>query len=739
MAQLIAGGGGYTATVGGAVRIFGSNDVDVISLADIAGKISFDGSFNRGGDFIILPNTAKTYSIVRAGSSVTLSDADSTITIPVGSKGGTLQFADGELVLKYDGQVLLGSQTITTASATISAPLAPKTALPNPTSATGTLIMAPDEPVLVGGNVRIFGTNGADKVTIADVPGNVSFDGSFNRGGDKIVLGKFAENYSAARPNASNVTVGDNDTKLTIPLGTKGLDISFSNESRKLIYGNGVAYFGNQTLNSSTTRVESFQENIKYTQVANAFVGRLPYEKETWGPLPSVIDVDGDGYKDLIFLFNENIYTGDRLGENAGNSATAGQIRIFINKGGTGFADETSKFIDQNVVDGCANVSITVDINQDGILDVIYPTSREDGRSTVNPEDAQNQFNVLLSNTNTGKYEIVRIGLPNWNANAFSFEIDGVMYFATHGYWPVSPKQEVFYFSNGKFEIASNILPETAGTDIWQPFRIQGQAQIFKNNSSSGRYNIIQSESFTDESGKKVNGLVLYERLENKSWTYSDFYNLSSSSEYVKEISYTNWSLSREIQPLYKIAENKYAIGEIHINAVSSTLIRLYPEAEPVFITTASVRYFFSNDISGVSSINEWDLQSEGFFIALSAQNGKLSPIELNIIGIKNREITSETLKAFDYNLDGYEDLVLYEWTKNQTPVIYINNKDGTFSLIESNIPYGDIRYESIIDDFNNDGIWDIVSYVADGQYQHYDINMSTYHLFIGSTNSFVI
>ena len=123
MARLVAGSGGYAATVGGTVRIFGTTDVEVISLADTAGTVSFDGSFNRGGDFIILPNAANTYSISRVGSSVTLSDADSTITIPVGSKGSTLQFADGELILKFGGQVLLGSQVISAASATITATL----------------------------------------------------------------------------------------------------------------------------------------------------------------------------------------------------------------------------------------------------------------------------------------------------------------------------------------------------------------------------------------------------------------------------------------------------------------------------------------------------------------------------------------------------------------------------------------------------------------------------------------
>lgn len=235
MAQLITGSGGYAATVGGTVRIAGSNDVDVIYLADLPGRITFDGSFNRGGDFIILPKAAKNYTAVRTGSSITLSDADTMIVIPVGTKGASLQFADGELVLRFNGQIVLGSQVISTTAATITASLAQKTSLPTPSSAAGTLIMSSDEPVLIGGNMRVLGTNGSDTVTVADFAGSIAFDGSFNRGGDKVVLPLNVEATNAKLLGSSAVFSND-ALKVTLPVGKAGALVQFNDDTRLLSY-----------------------------------------------------------------------------------------------------------------------------------------------------------------------------------------------------------------------------------------------------------------------------------------------------------------------------------------------------------------------------------------------------------------------------------------------------------------------------------------------------------------------
>jgi hypothetical protein len=109
-------GPGETAhvTFGGRATIFGSTDTEVVAIA--SGQrinVTFDPSFNRGGDVIILPNQANTYTATLVGSAVLLSGADQSLSIPVGVSGLTLRFADVERTLLFTGgAVKIGDQTI---------------------------------------------------------------------------------------------------------------------------------------------------------------------------------------------------------------------------------------------------------------------------------------------------------------------------------------------------------------------------------------------------------------------------------------------------------------------------------------------------------------------------------------------------------------------------------------------------------------------------------------------------
>jgi len=119
-ARLILFGGalspGETAhgTFGGRATIFGTTDTEVVAIA--SGQrinVTFDPSFNRGGDVIILPNQLNTYTAVLVGSSVLLNGADQSLNIPVGANGLTLRFADVDRSLLFTGgAVKIGDQTI---------------------------------------------------------------------------------------------------------------------------------------------------------------------------------------------------------------------------------------------------------------------------------------------------------------------------------------------------------------------------------------------------------------------------------------------------------------------------------------------------------------------------------------------------------------------------------------------------------------------------------------------------
>ncbi|WP_257558341.1 Calx-beta domain-containing protein [Sphingobium sp. CFD-2] len=97
----------------GASTITGSNGSEIVTIG--TGIFTFDASFNRGGDTIILSGNAGGYNVSRSNTQVTLTsdDGQTTLILPAGTAGITIQFADATRALQIsNGQVLLGSQAI---------------------------------------------------------------------------------------------------------------------------------------------------------------------------------------------------------------------------------------------------------------------------------------------------------------------------------------------------------------------------------------------------------------------------------------------------------------------------------------------------------------------------------------------------------------------------------------------------------------------------------------------------
>jgi hypothetical protein len=156
-------------------------------------NVTFDPSFNRGGDVIILPNQANTYTATLVGSAVLLSGADQSLSIPVGVSGLTLRFADVERTLLFTGgAVKIGDQTIgSTATA-----LTPSVTL-----------------------TSISIDNGSTLTTFNAATGAINFTDNATRE-TNVVITNFASNdrISVSGASASNYsfTTGDNDRDIVI-------------------------------------------------------------------------------------------------------------------------------------------------------------------------------------------------------------------------------------------------------------------------------------------------------------------------------------------------------------------------------------------------------------------------------------------------------------------------------------------------------------------------------------------
>jgi hypothetical protein len=122
---------------------------------------------------------------------------------------------------------------------------------------------------LAGGSGTIFGTSGFQKIAVANQPGSVIFDPSFNRGGDMILLSGSASAYTATLVGSSAM-LNDGDTTITIPLGTAGTQIVFDDGERTLAVAGGVAKLGSQTLTTEAEAVFAPADNAPPPSGANA-------------------------------------------------------------------------------------------------------------------------------------------------------------------------------------------------------------------------------------------------------------------------------------------------------------------------------------------------------------------------------------------------------------------------------------------------------------------------------------
>jgi Ca2+-binding RTX toxin-like protein/methionine-rich copper-binding protein CopC len=253
---------GWSGAIGGSGTIFGSAGVQDIRL--LSGSVVLDPSFNRGGDVVRLAGTANAYSTALAGSAAQISTASGlNATIPIGLNGLFMSFDDGARKLAFaNGSVRIGTQTLVGATTPISSAAGtdPLPAGIDPAASArlvlsgGTLNPGEASHVTFGGRGTIFGSSGADIVAIASGQRtNATFDPSFNRGGDVIVLPNQASSYTAALVGSSAVVLIGADQSLNIPVGISGLTLRFADAERNLLFTGGAVKIGDQTIGATAT------------------------------------------------------------------------------------------------------------------------------------------------------------------------------------------------------------------------------------------------------------------------------------------------------------------------------------------------------------------------------------------------------------------------------------------------------------------------------------------------------
>jgi hypothetical protein len=252
---------GWVGSIGGNGTVYGTNGFEDITA--LYGQVTLDGSFNRGGDVLRVSGDAETYEIGRVSASSAYIEAGTTtkVAIPIGSAGLGIVFADGVRKLSFaSGAYKIGSQTFTIIPSKITSAI-DGTVLPAGADPAAQAIIYMNAEGLSGGlaadltisgKARIFGTNAVDVIKLGAGGVDLTFDGTFNRGGDIIILDRAAGDYAAAKLNASTMVITSLDEKLTIPMGSAGLTLRFTDGDRTLVFKSGAFYIGEQAITSAT-------------------------------------------------------------------------------------------------------------------------------------------------------------------------------------------------------------------------------------------------------------------------------------------------------------------------------------------------------------------------------------------------------------------------------------------------------------------------------------------------------
>lgn len=157
--------------------------------------------------------------------------------------------------------------------------------------------------------------------------------------------------------------------------------------------------------------------------------------------------------------------------------------------------------------------------------------------------------------------------------------------------------------------------------------------------------------------------------------------------------------------------------GQVTGIAISkSCQLRLTPASSPTALFLMP-QARINNYVPGVQ-IRESDLTPGFALIGASVISGQITASNPSISNEETAGVNANEFDCKDVNGDGYDDIFVYAMrrgTASAAPIVYLNNKDGTFSksAYSSAVnmsPDSQVDLESsIMADFDGDGIADVV------------------------------
>jgi hypothetical protein len=403
-----------------------------------------------------------------------------------------------------------------------------------------------------------------------------------------------------------------------------------------------------------------------------------------------LVDLNNDGNKDIALQFFCGRNSVDQTGKPYDGPSPNKFVVFLQQKNGT-FVDGTRTLFGVDYVDlgGLVTRSVVSDFNKDGYPDIVFSLSKEDGRLPNNDGATNiNAQNMFITSNGRGGYNFIKQGQLAWNYGLITAdnELGGTDVISSPiGYNYV---QEVWRY------ISSWSL---TGFYNW----VNGSGTTFfkRKSSTQGSQIAVTGLPYPDS------GLALYYK-ENGAWVKKD-----SLPNKTSMVFFGSWTGTVDYTPMTTIDGKDYIPFSQLEGMCEIKLKKDDPDSILLDLVQGSE---IKGGYHGQTIYENGDyLQGKSWLLAYNVTNGKLTRNTTFKINNETQNLAASDLKCKDVDGDGYDDIIMTAYFG--PPLIYINDKTGTFNRIDSanipNIGYYTHGESYIYEDINGDGVPDIVRF----------------------------
>lgn len=401
------------------------------------------------------------------------------------------------------------------------------------------------------------------------------------------------------------------------------------------------------------------------------------------------VDLDRDGRMDLVlFLWCSPVVAGT---DHAG--VTPSRIVALLQDAQGRFSDQTAVVFGAPAVEpgGVGEYYETGDFNGDGYPDIVWSLQREDGRSINQPPTTQYARNVAMMSRGDGSYQLIEWGSPAWGAGFVSMDN------ARGG-------RDLVAVSNSHPPQAWTYDRAQGWTAVPGFDWVGGNGSLFFGRADAGSASTVAVRSLLNA---QAVGLELFAG-DGGVWYRADA--VTEAATQVQKLCCNN------SQPTPATMTRIDGKDLIDPSFGFSCLLRRTPSSPPEMLTVFEAQEIVGGYAGQVIDYGQTPLRQ--VFRIMSFSPSAAQRLVRNPLTLRNelqQDVKANRMSCVDVNGDGHDDIVLHASRNGQTPLVYLNDRNGAFDRVAaSGLPrspdYGGQGLSNyIIADLDGDGVHDLL------------------------------